>query len=243
MSEILNDRSREHISAELDKDNSLGTDNTAIPIPKQSKEEKINAALSSIPKYVQTKQQKTPTKSFKTDVTTDTLHYEELPKPINVRDEQEESSSYGGLLDAYIGQLLQRIMQNMPKWLELDKIQRKSAPINTNVLRRFEQLYQTCPPHLKIYYNDMMRTFKQGIFHNDFITELNLLRDTLPQSMTPVLDKMIVKIIDEPYPTTLYSKTSLTHEEICNKLELSQNDLNIINTNKIDLQKEWNNYI
>jgi len=249
LSEVLNDRSRDHLNGELDKEDLPMDIKQKIEEKKQDRE----IMMSKLPKYVPANPFK-PNKSFKTD----NINHEELPKPINTRimaksntsmliedisDDKEDIDPYSNLLEAYVGQILQRMIQEMPKWLEIGKIHKRSTPINSNVCKRFEKLIESCPPHLRPYYQNMIKTFKQGIYHNEFIEELNELRDTLPGSMTNVLDKMINKIMDEPYPTTIYYQTDLSHELICHKLALSQSDIKIMASGKIDLQKEWNSYV
>lgn len=175
----------------------------------------------------------------------------------NIDDSESENSLVGtdlnpsgdSLLRAYLNQILSKIANNIPVWLDLNKVYQLESVATTSryseTLSILEDKYDACPGFLKKDYLNFMNKLKNPL-NPRFLRTLGKLQENIPDEFLPDFYSLMSKCSDSKVNDHVYQplfEPDFCHENLCKLLNLSDSDHTLLKAHNIDLLQEWNTYV
>ena len=151
---------------------------------------------------------------------------------------KSDNLSVNTLLKAYIEQLLERIRENICQWTNsnLSNANNQQNKGLDQLLQNLKNVENRVPTHLLKDFKNLsanLKTASTSDFYNYMVNQKLYL---LPRYLDPVYDSFLAKIIS----SSSFLGPEFNHNKLCTLLNLSNTEIQLLTSHKVDLQQLWN---
>lgn len=156
------------------------------------------------------------------------------------------------LLQAYLNQILGKIASNIPKWFEFDAIKLNTrSKKNKQLIEKLESNYNKCPMYLRQEYLHFMNSLSCPL-NQEFVDILTDISEEVSDELKPQFASFINKAATMSGSSRLAQGGQIyrhlfapdfEHDQICEKLNMSQADKDLLQKYNVDLLTLWNSYV